>query len=92
MVALSFSAMNSKEVIVRKRIVEIYNKQQEDFGTLREYNDYLEEVEDIIFALVEGHDVEAVEAKIAKYKEENYEQIVMAQARKAEERAAQLRE
>ena len=27
--------------------MKVFNKVQKDFGTLREYNDYLEEVEDI---------------------------------------------
>lgn len=30
-----------KEVDIRKRILKEYNKRQEDFATLREYNDYL---------------------------------------------------
>lgn len=86
-----------------------FNKQEEDFPSLREYNDYLEEVEDmsmrrfIFFCtficltcwligfgyllevacnLIEGIDVTAIEAKIAKYQEENAEQIVNSRARK----------
>ena len=40
-----------KEVDIRRRILKDFNKQEEDFETLREYNDYLEMVEDIIFNL-----------------------------------------
>ena len=36
-----------KEVTVRRRIAKEFNKRREDFSDLREYNDYLEEVEDI---------------------------------------------
>lgn len=36
-----------KECRVRKRLATIFNKVREDFEGLREYNDYLEEVEDI---------------------------------------------
>ncbi|XP_072960408.1 uncharacterized protein [Typha angustifolia] len=43
------------------------------------------------FNLVEGIDVAAIEAKIAKYQEENAEQIINSRARKAEELAAALR-
>ncbi|XP_073144280.1 uncharacterized protein [Henckelia pumila] len=72
----------SKEMAIRKRIASIYNKRVEDFSSLREYNDYLEEVEDM--------DVPAIEVRIAQYQRENAEQIMNAQARKAEEYAAAL--
>ncbi|MCL7036715.1 hypothetical protein MKW94_027760 [Papaver nudicaule] len=80
----------AKEMVIRKRILNIYNKRQEDFSSLREYNDYLEEVEDMTTNLIDGIDVAAIEAKIAQYKEENAEQITLSQARKAEELAAAL--
>ncbi|XP_073281653.1 uncharacterized protein, partial [Primulina huaijiensis] len=67
-----------------------YNKRVEDFTSLREYNDYLEEVEDMIVNLSEGIDVPAIEVRIAQYQRENAEQIMNAQARKAEEYAAAL--
>ncbi|KAL8482538.1 hypothetical protein ACS0TY_028637 [Phlomoides rotata] len=79
----------AKEMAIRKRIANIYNKREEDFPSLREYNDYLEEVEDMN-NLVEGIDVPAIEARIAQYQRENAEQIMNAQARKAEEYAAAL--
>ncbi|KAG1334680.1 CDK-activating kinase assembly factor MAT1 [Cocos nucifera] len=93
MVVASGSNSNSwtKEMPIRRRIANIYNKREEDFPSLREYNDYLEEVEDMTYNLVEGIDVAAIEAKIAKYQEENAEQIINARARKAEELAAALR-
>ncbi|XP_073007570.1 uncharacterized protein [Typha latifolia] len=43
------------------------------------------------FNLIEGIDVAAIEAKIAKYQEENAEQIINSRARKAEELAGALR-
>ncbi|PWA33316.1 Cdk-activating kinase assembly factor MAT1, centre [Artemisia annua] len=67
-----------------------FNKRVEDFSSLREYNDYLEDVEDMIVDLVDGNNVPAHEAKIARYQKENAEQIMNAQARKAEEYAAAL--
>jgi len=36
-----------KENTIRKRILKIYNKRREDYPSLREYNDYIEAVEDI---------------------------------------------
>lgn len=90
MVVVSGSSAFGKEMAIRKRIANIFNKREEDFPSLREYNDYLEEVEDMIFNLIEGNDVPAIEAKIAHYQRENAEQIMMAHARKAEEYAAAL--
>ncbi|XP_059635964.1 uncharacterized protein LOC132278172 [Cornus florida] len=80
----------NKEMAIRRRIASIFNKREDDFPSLREYNDYLEEVEDMTFNLIEGIDVPAIDAKIEHYKKENAEQIINAQARKAEEYAAAL--
>ncbi|KAK1367073.1 CDK-activating kinase assembly factor like [Heracleum sosnowskyi] len=80
----------AKEMAIRKRISNIFNKREDDFPSLREYNDYLEEVEDMIVNMVEGIDVPAIEARITQYQRENSEQIMNAQARKAEEYAAAL--
>lgn len=52
-----------------------YNKREDDFETLREYNDYLEEVESIIFNLANDIDVEETKKKIEQYKKENQESI-----------------
>ncbi|PON99337.1 Cdk-activating kinase assembly factor [Trema orientale] len=95
---VSSSNPHSKEVSIRRRIASIFNKREEDFPSLREYNDYLEEVEDMkkkndfvaAFNLIEGIDVPAIEEKIAKYQEENSEQIMINRARKAEELAAAM--
>ncbi|XP_072960401.1 uncharacterized protein [Typha angustifolia] len=91
MVVASGTNSWAKEMAIRRRVANIFNKREEDFPSLKEYNDYLEEVEDMTFNLVEGIDVAAIEAKIAKYQEENAEQIINSRARKAEELAAALR-
>jgi len=81
-----------KEMIIRKSIIKDFNKRSEDFKTLRQYNDYLEEVEDIIYNLVNFIDVEKTQERIKKYKLENQELIVINQAKKSEEdRQAQER-
>ncbi|KAF3452919.1 hypothetical protein FNV43_RR03352 [Rhamnella rubrinervis] len=85
---VSSSNPHNKEMGIRRRIASIFNKREDDFPSLREYNDYLEEVEDMTFNLIEGIDVPAIEAKIARYQEENAEQIMISRARKAEELAA----
>ncbi|CAL9067683.1 unnamed protein product [Musa banksii] len=87
----SINLKGRHEGIVDHLIFDIYNKREEDFPSLKECNDYLEEVEDMTYNLIEGIDVAAIEAKIAKYQEENAEQIINARARKAEELAAALK-
>ncbi|PKA52531.1 hypothetical protein AXF42_Ash001511 [Apostasia shenzhenica] len=93
MVAASTGNSFAKEMAIRKRMSNIFNKREEDFTSLKEYNDYLEEVEDMASTLIEGKsaDVAAIEAKMLKYQEENAEQIIIARARKAEELAAALK-
>lgn len=60
-----------KEVAVRRRIAREFNKRREDFIDLRAYNDYLEEVEDIAFNLINDIDRETTEARIKVYHAEN---------------------
>lgn len=64
-----------KEVDIRKRVLRDYNKKEEDFNSLAEYNDYLEEVENIIYNLTNNIDVVNTNKKIEQYKKENKEQI-----------------
>ncbi|KAL6606716.1 hypothetical protein ACP70R_042369 [Stipagrostis hirtigluma subsp. patula] len=81
----------AKEMTIRRKMASIFNKTQEHFPSLKDYNDYLEEVEDMTFNLIEGIDVEAIEAKIARYEKENAEQIYLSRAKRAEDLAAALK-
>ncbi|XP_078000953.1 CDK-activating kinase assembly factor MAT1-like [Glandiceps talaboti] len=65
-----------KEVDIRKRILRDFNKKEEDFPTLLDYNNYLEEVETIIYNLANGLDVDATKRKVEDYKKSNREQIM----------------
>lgn len=60
-----------KEVAVRRRMAKEFNKRREDFPDTRSYNDYLEEVEDITFNLINDIDVVQTEARIQAYRAEN---------------------
>ncbi|KAI9841335.1 MAG: TFIIH/NER complex subunit [Sclerophora amabilis] len=60
-----------KEVDIRKRVSQVFNRRQEEFTTLRDYNDYLEEVETFTFNLHNNIDVAATEAKLAAYASQN---------------------
>eukprot|EP00160_Parvularia_atlantis_P003152 Unigene12627_Nuclearia_a/m.38358 Unigene12627_Nuclearia_a/g.38358 ORF Unigene12627_Nuclearia_a/g.38358 Unigene12627_Nuclearia_a/m.38358 type:complete len:350 (+) Unigene12627_Nuclearia_a:37-1086(+) len=64
-----------KEVRVRKRLTKLYNKREEDFVTLREYNDYLEEVEEMVFNLVNNVDVGETNRRIEAFRQKNEELI-----------------
>ncbi|KAI8340918.1 CDK-activating kinase assembly factor MAT1-domain-containing protein [Chlamydoabsidia padenii] len=74
-----------KEVRIRKRVAKVFNKRPEDFPSLRSYNDFLEEVEDITFNLMNDVDVAETEAKIDAYEAENKDSIAANQARIANE-------
>lgn len=52
-------------------MIHRFNKRVEDFDNLRLYNDYLQEVEEIAFNLVNNIDLPATEARIAEYKAAN---------------------
>lgn len=45
------------------------NKQEDDFETLKDYNDYLEQVEEITFNLINRQDVEATESRLRRWEE-----------------------
>ncbi|XP_033207702.1 CDK-activating kinase assembly factor MAT1 [Belonocnema kinseyi] len=68
--------MVEKEVDIRKRVLRDFNKKEEDFPTLREYNNYLEEIENIIYNLANNIDVIETNKKIEQYKRENKELIL----------------
>jgi CDK-activating kinase assembly factor MAT1 len=62
-----------REVDVRKRVGAIFNRRQDEFETLLDWNNYLEEVEGLVFDIVEG-DVKTrakAEEKLRAYKEAN---------------------
>eukprot|EP00193_Tetraselmis_chui_P004191 CAMPEP_0177753546 /NCGR_PEP_ID=MMETSP0491_2-20121128/1519_1 /TAXON_ID=63592 /ORGANISM="Tetraselmis chuii, Strain PLY429" /LENGTH=172 /DNA_ID=CAMNT_0019268841 /DNA_START=241 /DNA_END=759 /DNA_ORIENTATION=+ len=68
---------------IRRRIENIYNKRAEEFDSKREYDDYLEEREDIVFNLCEGVEVESTEAKVRAYEAANASSIAANIAKKA---------
>ncbi|KAK6347253.1 TFIIH/NER complex subunit [Orbilia brochopaga] len=74
-----------REVDVRKRIAKTFNKRQEDFPSLKEFNDYLEEVETVTFNLINGFDLAATEAKISAFEQSNKATILQNAAKAAQE-------
>ncbi|RKF73030.1 RNA polymerase II transcription factor B subunit 3 [Golovinomyces cichoracearum] len=66
-----------REVDIRKRVDAVFNRRQEEFETLRDWNNYLEEVESLIFDLIEGTKEEKMRAeeRLRKYREINLHEI-----------------
>lgn len=64
------------EVEIRKRILQDFNKTEDDFDNLDDYNDYLVEIEDIIYNLVRNINVAETKERIEHYKRENKEIIM----------------
>ena len=62
---------------IRKRVGAVFNRRQDEFETLLDWNNYLEEVEGLVFELVEGSVKEKAEAeeKLRKYREGNKGEI-----------------
>eukprot|EP00526_Cylindrotheca_closterium_P029859 CAMPEP_0113624082 /NCGR_PEP_ID=MMETSP0017_2-20120614/12408_1 /TAXON_ID=2856 /ORGANISM="Cylindrotheca closterium" /LENGTH=247 /DNA_ID=CAMNT_0000534089 /DNA_START=90 /DNA_END=829 /DNA_ORIENTATION=+ /assembly_acc=CAM_ASM_000147 len=82
-----------KDTSWRRRVMKVFNKIESDFPNLLEYNNYLEEVEDIIFSIVnEEANAEECKTKIKAYEEAHRSAIVIRQSQRAdEERAIQDR-
>lgn len=68
--------MVEKEIDIRKRVLRDFNKKEEDFASLRDYNDYLEEIETIVFNLSNNIDIIETNKRIEQYKRDNREQIL----------------
>ncbi|KAJ3039903.1 TFIIH/NER complex subunit [Rhizophlyctis rosea] len=63
-----------KEVQIRKRLTRIFNKRPEDFvgeDRVKNYNKYLEDLEEMIFSLVYDDNVAETEEKIKAYSDAN---------------------
>lgn len=65
-----------KELDIRRKILRDFNKKEDDFKTLLEYNNYLEEIETIIYNLANNIDVDAMKRLVEQYKKENRTQIL----------------
>lgn len=68
--------MVEKEIDIRKRILRDYNKKEEDFATLDDYNNYLEEIEAIIYNLCNNIEIINTNKRIEAYKKENKDTIL----------------
>jgi CDK-activating kinase assembly factor MAT1 len=75
-----------KDTSWRVRVTKVFNKVESDFESLKEYNDYLEQVEDIIYSIVnEEPNAEEMKAKVKAYEEQHKSEIVIRQSQRADE-------
>jgi CDK-activating kinase assembly factor MAT1 len=66
-----------RECDVRKRVGSVFNRREDEFVGLREWNDYLEEVEGLVFDICYGEKAEreSAERRVLEYKRSNVEDI-----------------
>ncbi|KAI1397217.1 CDK-activating kinase assembly factor [Hypoxylon fuscum] len=66
-----------REVDVRKRVQAVFNMTEDDFETLKAYNDYLQQVEDLTFDLVSGGEAarKKAEQELATYEQKHRDDI-----------------
>lgn len=73
-----------REVDIRKRVAAVFNRREEEFETLKDYNDYLNDVEDITFNLINNIDVEKTN-KLFEAHQKAHEKEIMENASLAEQ-------
>jgi CDK-activating kinase assembly factor MAT1 len=62
-----------REVDIRRRVAAVFNQAEDDFETLRDFNNYLQMVEDLTFDLVSGGDAQrrTAEATLQQWEAEH---------------------
>lgn len=65
-----------REVDIRKRVLAVYNKIEEDFDTLQDYNAYLEKIEEMVYNLTNNINKEEIEKEISQYQTEHNIEIL----------------
>ncbi|KAL1999354.1 hypothetical protein VTN02DRAFT_4646 [Thermoascus thermophilus] len=79
-----------REVDIRKRVMAILNRREEEFSSKRAYDDFLEQREEIIANLVHGIDVAKTEADLQSYAAANMHSIKANQALESAESSSFL--
>ena len=65
-----------REVDIRRRVAAVFNKREDEFETLRDWNDYLNDVEDITFNLINQIDLEETNKRFEAYQKANEKEIM----------------
>ncbi|EMC99659.1 hypothetical protein BAUCODRAFT_64343 [Baudoinia panamericana UAMH 10762] len=64
-----------REVDIRRRVAKVFNRREEEFESLRDYNDYLNDVEDITFNLINNIDVDETTRRFEAYQKAHEKEI-----------------
>ncbi|KAK2792508.1 TFIIH/NER complex subunit [Onygenales sp. PD_10] len=80
-----------REVDIRKRVMQILNRREEEFDTKLAYDNFLEQREDMITNLVSGIDVAKTEAQLSQYAAANAKSIRHNKALESQESASFLK-
>lgn len=75
----------NKEARYRRHTLKIFNRRREDFPSEHDYDNYLEEVEDIVFNLANDIDVDETKARVESYRRKNQDLIGQNQALRSED-------
>ncbi|KAL6702573.1 TFIIH/NER complex subunit [Coniothyrium glycines] len=71
-----------REVDIRRRVARAFDKREDDFETLRDYNDYLEQIEEVTWNLILRIDVEATENCLRRWEDYQKAESNMTAARR----------
>ncbi|CAB3379326.1 Hypothetical predicted protein [Cloeon dipterum] len=74
-----------KEMDIRRRVMRDYNLKEEDFANLQDYNNYLEEVERIVYNLTNNIEIVSTNQSIDRFKRENKDLIAKNRIRSGRE-------
>ncbi|CAJ0564160.1 unnamed protein product, partial [Mesorhabditis spiculigera] len=67
--------MVEKENFIRRRFKKVFNMKEEDFPTLRDFNDYLEHVEVLVMNLLYEENIEETEREVREYQKDQNEKL-----------------
>lgn len=80
------TAVRDREV--RRKVAHVFNKIEEDFDNINQFNDFLEQAEDIVYKLVHHIDEEATERELEHYRSLHLNDIARNESRKTERRSS----
>lgn len=75
-----------REIDIRKRVASVFNRREDEFEDLRKWNDYLNDVEDITFNLINSIDLDSTNARFEAYRKANEDGIAENERLAAEEK------
>ncbi len=74
-----------RDLSIRRKLKDVFNKTVHDFNEPFEFKNYEEQLEDLIYNLANGVEVESTLEFIKKYKQDNAKLITLNQFKRSEE-------